>query len=101
MTVMTPYGLCGKEVHYLTSTLPRSLSLSLPPSLPSSLPPSLPPALQICDPSGAAALEKLLKNVEVVFLERCGHVIPMDSPRECTQILTEFITRQVGGVTES
>lgn len=48
---------------------------------------------QICHPSGAALLHKLIKNSEIVIIKNCGHAIPVDRPRKTAKILEKFISQ--------
>lgn len=47
--------------------------------------------LQICHPSGAAITGELIKNSQVVLLEKCGHAMTMDRPRKCAKLIQDFI----------
>ena len=50
-------------------------------------------SVQICHPSGAAITGKMIKNSEVVMVEKCGHAMTMDRPRKCANLINQFINR--------
>ena len=50
---------------------------------------------QICHPSGAALLNKFLKNSEVVMIKDCGHTIALERPKKTASIIANFISRNL------
>ena len=48
---------------------------------------------QICHPSGADLLHKLIKNSELVMVKNCGHAVPVERPRKTAMIIEKFISQ--------